>query len=119
MSDTTINASGGIGHPAAPGVPTTKLLAIDRWTAKGTPTARGPILPFEMRDTARLYLAGKIDQWYFRTDESGVVLILNVIDPNEAHQLLEKLPLGQAGMMEFELIPLGPIKPLSLLLRES
>ncbi|HEY5704868.1 MAG TPA: hypothetical protein VIT91_05630 [Chthoniobacterales bacterium] len=90
MPDTTINAGSGTGHPAAPGVPATKLLAIGRWTAKGTPIARGPILPFEMRDTARLYLAGKIDQWYFKTDESGVVLILNVIDPNEAHQLLEK-----------------------------
>jgi hypothetical protein len=26
------------------------------------------------------------------------------------------LPLGQAGMMNFQLIPLGPLKPLGLLL---
>ena len=114
--------TGPTGHSpasAAFAVPTTKVLAIGRWTAKGTPHARGPILPSEMRETARLYLAGKIDQWYFKTDESGVVLLMNLTDPEEAHELLEKLPLGQAAMMEFQLIPLGPIKPLGLLLSDT
>ena len=121
MSEETTSTIAKTGHAPAsgvPGVPTTKLLAIGRWTAKGTPNARRPILSNEMRETARLYLAGKIDQWYFKTDESGVVLILNLVDPNEAHQLLEQLPLGRAGMMEFELIPLGPLKPLGFLLTE-
>jgi len=122
MSEKTIPLSGATGHPpksADLAVPTTKVLAIGRWTAKGTPNARGPLLSSEMRETARFYLAGKIDQWYFKTDESGVVLIMNLTDPNEARELLEKLPLGQAGMMEFQLIPLGPIKPLGLLLSET
>jgi hypothetical protein len=121
MSEETISTIAKTGHAPASGVaavPTTKLLAIGRWTAKGTPNARRPILSNEMRETARLYLAGKIDQWYFKTDESGVVLILNLVDPNEAHQLLEQLPLGRAGMMEFELIPLGPLKALGFLLTE-
>lgn len=87
-------------------VPTTKILAIGRITAKGTLAARAPIMPEEARATVRLHLAGKIDQWYFQTSGSGVVFIMNVTDPAEAHELLEKLPLGQAGMMEFQLIPL-------------
>ena len=29
-----------------------------------------------------------------------------------AHEMLEKLPLGQAHLMTFELIPLGPLNPL-------
>ena len=121
MSEETAPAIGTTGRapaPRVPAVPTTKLLAIGRWTAKGTPNARTPILSTEMRETARLYLAGKIDQWFFKTDESGVVLIMNLADPNEAHELLEQLPLGRAGMMEFELIPLGPLKPLATLLGE-
>ena len=121
MSEETAPAIGTTGRAPAPGVPavpTTKLLAIGRWTAKGTPNARTPILSTEMRETARLYLAGKIDQWFFKTDESGVVLIMNLADPNEAHELLEQLPLGRAGMMEFEIIPLGPLKPLATLLGE-
>jgi hypothetical protein len=97
---------------------TTKVLAIGSWTAKATPEARLPIMPFEARDTLRLQLAGKIDEWFAKTDGSGAVFLMNVTDPAEAHRLLEKLPLGQAGMMTFELIPVGPLWPLGLLLRE-
>jgi hypothetical protein len=99
-------------------IATTKILAIGRVTAKGTPAARGPIMPLEIRATARLYLAGKIEQWYSLAAASGVMFILSMTDVNEAHALLEKLPLGEAGMMEFELIPLGALKPLALLLIE-
>jgi hypothetical protein len=122
MSDKTIPISASDGDPSRPAsfaVPTTKILAIGQWTAKGAPDARASILPTEMRETARLYLAGKVDQWYFKTDESGIVLVMNVTDPEEARALLEQLPLGQAGMMEFQFVPLGPIKPLALLLNEK
>ena len=70
MSEQTISTIAKTGCAPASGVPavsTTKLLAIGRWTAKGTPSARRPILSSEMRETARLYLAGKIDQWFFKT----------------------------------------------------
>jgi hypothetical protein len=97
---------------------TTKVLAIGSWTVKATPEARSPIMPSEARDTMRLQLAGKIDEWFAKADGSGAVFLMNVTDPAEAHRLLEKLPLGQAGMMTFELIPVGPLWPLGLLLRE-
>jgi hypothetical protein len=99
-------------------VPTTKLLAIGSFTAKATPSVSKPILPSEVRATVRLYLAGKIDQWFVKQDQSGVVFLMNVTNPKEAHELLDKLPLGQAGLMEFQLIPLGPISPLRLLLAD-
>jgi hypothetical protein len=99
-------------------VPTTKIFATGSFTAKATPNAWQPILASEMRETARLYLAGKIDQWYVKQDHSGVVFIMNVTDPKEAHELLDKLPFGQAGLMEFQLIPLGPLSPLRSLLSE-
>jgi hypothetical protein len=99
-------------------VPTTKLLAIGSFTAKATPSLSKPVLPSEVRETVRLYLNGKIDQWFIQQDQSGVVFIMNLTDPKEAHELLEKLPLGQAGLMEFQIIPLGPISPLRMLLSE-
>jgi hypothetical protein len=34
---------------------------------------------------------------------------MNASNRAEAHKILEKLPLGVAGMMEFELIALGPL----------
>jgi hypothetical protein len=97
---------------------TTKVLAIGSWTAKATPEARTPVMPSEARDTLRLELRGKIDQWFAKSDGSGAVFLMNVTTAAEAHALLEQLPLGKAGMMTFELIPIGPLWPLGLLLRE-
>jgi hypothetical protein len=70
------------------------------------------ILPNEVRDTVDLYLNGKIDQWYSQQERRGVVFILNVTDPAAAREMLEKLPLGQAHLMSFELIPIGPLNQL-------
>lgn len=96
----------------------TKVLAIGTWTAKAPPEARPAVMPSEARDTLRLMLAGKIDEWFAKSDGSGAVFLMNVTDVSEAHRLLEALPLGQREMMTFELIPVGPLWPLGLLLRE-
>jgi hypothetical protein len=117
MSQNETSNTGAAEMKAAQAL-TTKVLAIGSWTAKATPESRPAIMPSEARDTMRLQLAGKIDQWFAKTDGSGAVFLMNVTDPAEAHRLLENLPLGQAGMMTFELIPVGPLWPLGLLLRE-
>jgi hypothetical protein len=108
-----------VAELAAIHVPTTKILAIGTVTPKGTPDAIGPILPFEARATVRNYLAGKIDHWYFQAESNGVVFIMNVTSTAEAREILEALPLGVAGMMEFQLIALGPLKPLGILLGDK
>jgi hypothetical protein len=117
MSDETRSTTGAAEMKAAQAL-TTKVLAIGNWTAKATPETRPPVMPFEARDTLRLQLAGKIDQWFAKTDGSGAVFLMNVTDPAEARALLEQLPLGRAGMMTFQYIPMGPLWPLGLLLRE-
>ncbi|WP_254074065.1 hypothetical protein [Burkholderia sp. S171] len=105
-------ASASLGLPD---VPTTRILAIGRLTSKSTPGAIGAVLPQEVRETVKLYLEGKIDQWYVRKDQASVVFILNITDVNEARRTLEQLPLGRADLMEFDLIPLGPLSPLAAL----
>ena len=102
-----------------PAVPTTKILAIGHLTAAPTAHMRQTIMPGEVRDTVKLYLAGKIDQWYVRQDQNGVVFVMNVHTVEEARQLLGDLPLGKAKLMEFELIPLGPLNPLRILLHDG
>ena len=92
--------------------PTTKILAIGTINPGVEPEKVFAMLPLEVRDTANLYLDGKIDQWYSQQNGRGVVFILNVTDPAAAHEMLEKLPLGQAHLMSFELIQLGPLAPL-------
>jgi len=110
-------ASMTIASAQTPTVPTTRILAIGHLTTGTTRADIAPIMKDEVPATVRLYLAGKIDQWYFQTEGSGVVFILNVTSKEEAHALLEKLPLGQHKMMEFDLIPLGPLAPLASLLQ--
>lgn len=91
------------------------MLAIGRLTPGTTPRELGAVLPEEVRDTVKLYLSGKIDQWYVRKDQTGVVFILNITDADEARRTLAQLPLGRAKLMEFDLIPLGPLSPLAAL----
>jgi hypothetical protein len=62
-----VEASG----PSAFAVPTTRLLAIGSLTPKATPKLLMTTLPSEARETVRLYLAGKIDQWYARSAKGG------------------------------------------------
>jgi hypothetical protein len=102
----------GYGQAAMQSTPTTKILAIGTINPGVKPEKVFELLPEEVRDTANLYLDGKIDQWYSQQNGKGVVFILNVTDPAAAHEMLEKLPLGQAHLMSFELIPLGPLAPL-------
>ena len=99
-------------QPANPPTPTTRILAIGTLDPGVDPAAVRSILPNEVRETVKLYLDGKIDQWFSLQGRSGVAFILTVTDPAAAHDMLEKLPLGQAHLMSFELIPLAPLNPL-------
>ena len=110
--------SSGLGHTqsATPPTPTTRILAIGTLNQGVDPAAARAILPTEVRETVRLYLDGKIDQWYSLQGRPGVAFSLNVTDLATAHEMLEKLPLGQAHLMSFELTPLGPLNPLRQLM---
>jgi hypothetical protein len=107
----------GYGHaqPAAPPTPTTRILAIGTVNPGVDPAAVRAILPAEVRETVKLYLDGKIDQWFSLQGRSGVAFILNVTDDATARAMLEELPLGKAHLMRFELIPLAPLSPLQQL----
>jgi Muconolactone delta-isomerase len=96
--------------------PTTHILAIGTITPGASLASVRAILPTEVRETVKLYLAGKIDQWFSLADRNGVVFLLDVKDTQEAHAMLEALPLGQAHLMQFELLPLAPLAPLRQLL---
>ncbi|SDS40803.1 hypothetical protein [Opitutus sp. GAS368] len=74
-------------------------------------------MPDEIRATVKLYLEGKIDQWYSRTDGQGVVFLVNGKDADEARTLMGDLPLARRGLAEFTYTPLSPLAPLKLLLQ--
>ena len=102
-----------------PVVPTTRVLAIGQFTKPPTAEQMKEFFPKEVPATLRLYLAGKIDQWWIRQTQTGPVFLLNVTSVEEARTLMESLPLGRAGLMKHEFIELGPLAPLHLLLTDG
>jgi hypothetical protein len=118
VQDKTANTKEMLKHNF-PIVPTTKILAIGQFTKPPTPEQINEFFAKEVPATLRLYLAGKIDQWWIRQTQTGPVFLLNVTSLEEARALMEKLPLGQAGLMKHELIELGPLTPLHLLLKDG
>jgi len=76
------------------------------------------VMPDEVRETVKLYLEGKIQQWYARSDGKGVVFILNCSSVAEAKALTDTLPLSKNKLADFEYMPLGPLAPLRFLLAE-
>jgi hypothetical protein len=73
------------------------------------------VMPAEIRATVNLYLDGKIRQWYSRGDGRGVVLFLDVKTVDEAHAVMDTLPLSKENLMDHDYIPVGPLLPLGSL----
>jgi hypothetical protein len=71
------------------------------------------VMPAEIRATVKLYLDGKIRQWYSRGDSRGVILFLDVKTVDEAHAIMDTLPLSKEDLMDHEYIPVGPLLPLA------
>jgi hypothetical protein len=77
------------------------------------------IMPAEIRATVPLYLDGKIQQWFTRGDGRGVIFLLNCTDVEEARALIESLPLSKENLVDEQFIPVGPLLPLGILLRDT
>ena len=75
------------------------------------------VIPDEIRATVKLYLDGKIQQWYSRGDGKGVVVMVDAKTEAEARGIIDTLPLAKASLMDAVYVPVGPLMPLSALLR--
>ena len=54
-----------------------KVLCISKWAKAPSPEERDAILPKEVPATLKLYLAGVIEQMWFKLDAPGVVFLVN------------------------------------------
>jgi hypothetical protein len=107
---------------AASGVPsvaipkTTEVLVIQ--TPKQGVTAQQilAVIPAEIRATVKLYLDGKIRQWYSRGDGKGVIFFVDAKTEDEARAIMETLPLAKEQLMDHQYIPVGPLMPLRALI---
>ncbi len=83
-----------------------KILAIERELPGATAEDFRPHLQAEARRAWELYQAGVFREMYFRADEAVAVLMLECADVGTAQAVLNTLPLVQAGLIAFDLIPL-------------
>src|SRR5215471_12657760 len=70
------------------------------------------VMPSEIRQTVKLYLDGKIRQWYSRGDGRGAILLIDAKTQDEARAVMETLPLSKEQLVDDEYIPVGPLMPL-------
>ena len=118
MSETVL-APMARGQSTPPQPKITAVLTILSPKSGVTPEQVMKIMPAEVRATVPLYLEGKIQQWFTRGDGKGVIFLLNCKDVQEAQALMEGLPLTKENLMDEQFIPVGPLLPLGILLRDS
>jgi hypothetical protein len=94
------------------------LLAIGQSVPMSEMQLRQALKP-EVTATVKLYLDGKITQWWLRRDKPGVVFVMQCRSMEEARSLLAELPLVKDKLLSFDLIPVGPLTPLGVLLPNS
>lgn len=75
-------------------------------------------LPSEVPATLKLYLDGKVDQFWFQED-TGPIFLMNVASVDEAKSILNSLPLVEENLMSYQYIPVTPLAPLGLLLKAA
>ena len=73
------------------------------------------VIPDEIQATVKLYLDGKIREWYSRGDGKGVIFLVDAKTEDEARAMMETLPLTKEHLMDHQYIPVGPLMPLRAL----
>ena len=107
--------AGGSGVPSAAIPKTTAVIVIETARQGVTPQQIMAVIPEEIKATVKLYLDGKIRQWYSRGDGKGVVFVIDAKTEDEARAIVETLPLAKEHLMDHQYIPVGPLMPLRAL----
>lgn len=95
-----------------------KILAMEVEEDGVNPEQFAAHLKAEARRVWELYQNGVLRETYFRADRSQAVLLLECGDVVEAQQTLATLPLVQAGLIHFDVIPLVPYPGFARLFEE-
>jgi len=104
------------GVPAIAVPKTTAVLVIQTPRQGVTAQQVMAVIPAEIRATVKLYLDGKIREWYSRGDGKGVIFLVDAQTEDDARAIMETLPLAKEQLMDHEYIPVGPLMPMRALL---
>jgi hypothetical protein len=109
-------SGGASGVPSVAIPKTTEVLVIQTPRQGVTAQQIMAVIPSEIRATVKLYLDGKIRQWYSRGDGKGVIFMVDATTEGEARAIMETLPLAKEQLMDHQYIPVGPLMPLRALI---
>jgi hypothetical protein len=104
------------GLPSAAIPKTTEVLVIETAKEGVTFPQVFAVMPQEARATVKLYLDGKIREWYSRGDGKGVIFLVDATSVGDARAILEDLPLAKAQLVDSQYIAVGPLMPLRVLM---
>jgi len=93
-------SGGGSGVPSVAIPKTTAVLVIQTPKKGVTSDQIMAVIPAEIRATVKLYLDGKIREWYSRGDGKGVVFLVDAKTEDEARAIMETLPLAAEHLMD-------------------
>jgi hypothetical protein len=74
-----------------------------------------PYLKDEVRHTWQLYKSEVVRDIYFRKDLPGVVIIAESDSVEDCRKALDEVPLAKAGLISWDVIPVGPFSNWELL----
>jgi muconolactone delta-isomerase len=85
-----------------------RIIALERERVDEGSRDYASHLEDEARAIWNLAQAGVIREIYFRDDRPQAIIVLEADSVQEAQDILARLPLVQAGLIEFEVIGLRP-----------
>ncbi len=85
-----------------------KLLCLDVPQPGATLEKYQPHMVAEARHAWQVYKSGVVRDINFRQDRPGVVIIAEAESVEEARKALREFPLAKAGLIDWDVIPLGP-----------
>jgi hypothetical protein len=94
-----------------------KVMAVGSIVKPMTPEQRQQVMPGEVPATLKLYLDGKIEQFWYRQDAPGVIFLMNVESVEQAKATVGALPLVTGGFATYEFMQVGPLAPLGMLIQ--
>lgn len=96
-----------------------RLLCLDIPKFDATLEQYEPYLHDEVRHGWTLYKSGFTRDIYFRQDRPGVAIIAEADSVEAAQSELMQFPLAKAGLIGWEVIPLGPMVNWELLFAQQ
>ncbi len=87
-----------------------KIVVVATRSEKFSAEEFAPLLPAEAKKALSLFAEDVVREIYSRKDGKGAILVLEADDEDAARARLAELPLAEAGMLEFEVYPVGPYR---------